>query len=492
MPRNFHSERRGCATGTRKRFAPAHGARDFSSYFSIFVYVILILAASLRADDQGTKQKAATETAKKSAAPAKKTARSQRRNFPIKQAGQQESAPSKSETGAEKEPAATYAPSDVLPPVKDPQWPAWTPTDNPARQPVVSPIGYYGLVRPPFGVAPDEYGQEYLRHVASEADLDFNDATCAQPIDIFRPDGVAPAGVIGDHTLNTLGRVMVSYRYNNMAYDGLLDGSSSISTAAALAQFPIVPISGTAQNHLFILEHAPTDDLTFQAILPIVQRRINYIDALGNRYVTDSTDISDIQLYALYVVQRTENQQIHLNLGVQAPTSVFDTIGQVPTPASPQLTYPMRIGDGTWDFLPGITYRGQSDDWTWGVQGLGIVRFGINRYGYRLGDEGNFNAWIARKLNDWASASTRLNAHVVGNIFGADERLNPFLVPSNMTSLQAGQQLNVLFGLNFVIPDGFLKGQRLGVEGGIPVYQWLEGPQLRQTYQIWTNLTLLF
>jgi hypothetical protein len=243
---------------------------------------------------------------------------------------------------------------------------------------------------------------------------------------------------------------------------------------------------------MFLLEYATSEDLTFQAVLPVTQRRIVYTDAVGNRSVADSTDISDIQLWALYVIQRSENQQIHLNMGFQAPTSVFDTPGTVPSPTSPQLTYPVRVGDGTWDFLPGITYRGQSDDWTWGLQGLGIVRFGLNRYGYRLGDEGDFNGWISRRITDSMSLSTRLNGHVWGNITGEDSRLNPNLTPTNRTNMQGGQQINILFGVNFVIPDGFLKGQRLGVEGGLPIYQWLDGPQLQQKYEIWTNLTLMF
>jgi hypothetical protein len=381
---------------------------------------------------------------------------------------------------------------EIPPPATDPPWPSWTASDNLARQPVFAPVGVYDLVRPPYGIAPDEEGQEYQRLVASEADLNFNLATCPQPIDIYRPDGIAPAGVIGDHTLNTLGRIMVSYRYNISPFDGLLNGSTSVSTASALHQFPIVPTSGTAQNHLIIMEYGATDDLTFQSILPIVERHFNYVNAAGNRYTTDVEDLSDIQLYALYVIQRSEGQQVHLNIGVQIPTGIFIEQGSTTSPTSPALTYPVRSSDGTWDFLPGITYRGQSDDWTWGVQGLGIVRFGTNKFGYRLGDEGSFNGWIARKLTDCTSISARLNGHVMGNIFGADPQLNPNVVPSNRTNLQAGQQLNILFGLNFVIPDGLLKGQRVGVEGGIPLYQWLAGPELRQSYQIWTNFTFMF
>ena len=377
-------------------------------------------------------------------------------------------------------------------PASDPEWPTWTATDDPAKQPMVRMIDEYTLIRPPFGVAPDEEGQEYQRYVASEDDLDFNEATLPMPIDIFRPDGVAPSGVIGDHTLNTLGRIMVSYRFNDIAFSGLRNGSHSVSTASALSQFPIVPTNGTAQNQLFILEYGVTDDLTIMGVLPIIQRHFNYIDASGNPYVNSITDLSDIQLSALYVLARTENQQLHLNLGMQVPTGIFIEQGSTTSPTSPALTYPVRSSDGTWDFMPGFTYRGQSRDWTWGLQAIGTFRFGINKYDYRLGNEGNFNAWLARKLTESTSVSVRLNGHIMGNIYGADPQLNPALTPSNNPMLQAYQQFNILFGVNYVVPDGLLRGQRIGVEGGLPLYQWLDGPELGTKYQLWANLTLLF
>ena len=378
---------------------------------------------------------------------------------------------------------------------QDPLWPTWKPVNDPARQPIFAPAGDYQLVRPPTGLWPEEEGQDYERIVATDSDLFFHESTCPPPIDLFRADGFAPAGVIGDHTINTGGRVIISHRFNNQAFDGLLTGAHSVSTASVLNQFQLAPTRMTGQEHLFIMEWGPTDDLTLQGILPIVLRRIDYVGRDGSLPVTDVTDLYDIQLYALYVLKRWDRQQIHLNMGVQMPLGIFDPLQSggtilVPTPTSPQLTYPVRTSDGTWDYLPGITYRGQSDRWTWGIQGLGIVRFGINRYGYRLGDEGNFNGWLSRRLTDWASASVRLNGHVWGNIFGADQRLNTALVPTNVPSLQAGQRMSILFGMNFMIPNGILRGQLLGIEGGIPIYQSLDGPQLRQRSEIWTNLTI--
>jgi hypothetical protein len=395
-------------------------------------------------------------------------------------------------TANDQTPANDQELSEIQPPAPDPAWPSWSAANDPARQPIFAPAGYYDLVRPPDGISPDELGQEYERSVADEGDLFYHQATCLPPIDLLRPDGMAPAGVFGDHTLNTGGRILLSHRFNNQAFDGMRDGTHSVSTASVLSAFPIAPTSMTSQEHFFLFEYGPTDDFTFQFIMPIVLFKINYVDRLGNRLVTDTTDLYDLQFNTMYVLWRGEHQQVHLNAGLRSPNGIYDELGQFPTPTSPLLTYPMRTSDGTWDLLPGLTYRGQSNNWTWGAQGLGTIRLGINRYGYRLGDAGNFNGWVSRKVTDWVSLSTRLNGQVWGNILGADQRLNPDLVPTNRTNMQGGQRLDILFGLNFVIPDGLLQGQRFGIEGGLPVYQNLYGPQLQETYQLWTNLTLTF
>jgi hypothetical protein len=379
----------------------------------------------------------------------------------------------------------------VYPP--NPDWPTWTPASAPSKQPIFAPVGTYDLVRPAHGILQTLDDQEYERPAASEDDLCYEEATCPPPIDIItRPDGMAPAGVFGDHTLNTGGRVLLSYRFNNTSYDGLLNGTSSVSNASVFNNFTLAPVHETAQTHYFVAEFGPTDDFTFQFILPVIDHRMEFVNAAGQHFFTDVTDLYDLQFNTMYVLWRGDRQQLHLNLGMRTPNGIFDEQGMFPTPTSPALTYPMRTSDGTWDFLPGATYRGQSDYWTWGAQVLGTKRFGKNKFDYRLGDELVLNAWAARKLTDSFSGSVRLNGDLWGNIVGADHRLNQSLVPSNVPGLQAGRLLNLLFGVNYVVPTGVLRGQRVGVEGGIPVFQSLMGPQLQQRYQIWVNVSLTY
>jgi hypothetical protein len=373
-----------------------------------------------------------------------------------------------------------------------PAWPTWTPASDPSKQPIYAPVGQYDLIRPAHGILQTLDDQEYVRPVASEEDLIYEQATCPSPIDQMRPDGMAPAGVFGDHTLNTGGRVLLSYRFNNIAYDGLLNGTHSISNATVFNNFTLAPTHATFQTHYFVAEFGPTDDFTFQFILPFIERRIEYVNKAGQQFVTDVTDPYDLQFNTMYVLWRGDRQQLHLNIGMRTPNGIFDQQGQVPTPTSPALTYPMRTSDGTWDFLPGATYRGQSNYWTWGAQVLGTKRFGMNRYDYRLGDDLQLNAWLSRKFTESLSGSVRLNGDLWGNINGADHRLNQSLVPSNDPNLQAGRLLNLLFGVNYMVPEGVLRGQRIGVEAGFPAFQSLSGPQLQQIWQIWTNVSLMY
>src|SRR5579863_902554 len=191
---------------------------------------------------------------------------------------------------------------DIHAPAADPAWPTWSAANDPAKQAIFAPAGYYDLVRPPDGISPDEEGQEYQRVVASEADLCYHEATCLPPINLLRPDGFAPVGVFGDHTLNTGGRLLLSHRFTNQAFDGMRDGTHSVSTASVLGAFPLAPTSMTSQEHFFLFEYGPTDDLTLQFIMPIVLFKINYVDRFGNRSFTDTTDLYDLQFNTMYVL----------------------------------------------------------------------------------------------------------------------------------------------------------------------------------------------
>ena len=78
------------------------------------------------------------------------------------------------------------------------------------------------------------------------------------------------------------------------------------------------------------------------------------------------------------------------------------------------------------------------------------------------------------------SFSTRLEALVVGEIDGADPNLNPMMVITADTANSGANFLNGGLGLNIYIPKGTLKNLRFGFEFATPLYQDVNGIQLKQ------------
>ncbi len=152
----------------------------------------------------------------------------------------------------------------------------------------------------------------------------------------------------------------------------------------------------------------------------------------------------------------------------------------------------MQNGSGTFDLLPGATYSGRFDVWSWGGRLGAVVRLGENDDGYTFGNVYTASVWGARRWVDWLSSSFRLIGETVGNIDGADPRLNPLQVSTADPGRRAGKFASLALGLNFLVPSGGLQGTGLSIEGIVPVYQDLDGPQLKRDYAVLVGLRKAF
>jgi hypothetical protein len=47
-----------------------------------------------------------------------------------------------------------------------------------------------------------------------------------------------------------------------------------------------------------------------------------------------------------------------------------------------------------------------------------------------------------------------------------------------------GEQIDLKFGLNLIVQTGWMRGHRLAIEGGIPLMQDLNGPQMEMDYTL--------
>jgi len=286
-----------------------------------------------------------------------------------------------------------------------------------------------------------------------------------------------PIGVMGGHT-HEKGGVMLSYRYMSMHMDDNRDGTDRLSDSEVLADFPVTPTSMDMQMHMFGAMVGVTDKLTLMAMLPYVSKSMKHLTRSGRRFTTNAEGIGDVKVSGLYKLSSADGHDFHLNLGMSLPTGSIDERDDTPAANNAKLPYPMQLGSGTYDLMPGITYLGHHHKYSWGTQAIATIRIGENDNDYALGDKFELTGWLQRKWSSAFSSSLRLNAQSWSDIDGADPDLNAAVISTADPDLRAGTRVDLLLGALYHPHHGAFKGHRLAFEIGKPVYQNLDGPQL--------------
>lgn len=309
---------------------------------------------------------------------------------------------------------------------------------------------------------------------------------------------VVQLNVLGGHT-HCAGQVMLGYDYMHTHMAGYYEGTKEVSNAKVFSEgFGVLHTSMDMDMHMFDLMYAPSDKLTLMTMLPFMQMTMNHLTSAGTHFTQSTEGIGDLDAMALWTVYGDScagGNRIVLNAGVSLPTGAIDASDHKDgNPAEPdvQLEYLMQEGSGTYDLLPGVTYLGDSDNWSWGVKTLETVRFGRNYHDYRLGNVYGGSAWAAYAFTDWFAPSLRIDGKTWENITGADPALAANPTPEGRPNLRAGSRVDLLFGLNLYVPKGLLTGNRFYIEGGLPVYQNLTGPQLGTAWMIGAGWTYAF
>ncbi|MDH3667415.1 MAG: transporter [Paracoccaceae bacterium] len=308
---------------------------------------------------------------------------------------------------------------------------------------------------------------------------------------MMRPDAAAPTGIVGGMNPRK-GRLMPSITYMHMSMEGNRDGTDGVSTSQVLAQFPVAPLSMDVDMLMAGLMYGVTDDISVMAMVPYVWKSMDHVTGMGARFTTKSQGIGDARVIAGYDIYKGGGHSLEISAGLSLPTGSTDERDDTPAGPNQVLPYPMQIGSGTFDLLPGITYMGQGGDWSWGGQAGATLRLGENDDDYAFGNVYGASIWGARRWTDWVSSSVRLSGEVTEDIDGADPRLNPLVVPTADPDLRGGKVLSLGLGLNFLVPRGPAMGTRLSVEGVVPLVQNLDGPQVERDYMVLMSLRKAF
>jgi hypothetical protein len=329
---------------------------------------------------------------------------------------------------------------------------------------------------------------------------DNGDLTGLSLQELYNLDIVQP-NVLGGHT-HPAREAMVGYDYMHMSMTGLYEGTHQVSPAQVFAQgasglnnvagtpIHVVHTSMQMDMQMVDLMYAPSDNLTLMAMLPYKTMSMNHLKSDGTTFSQSAQGVGDLEAMGLVTILgdiRKGGNRLVLNLGLSLPTgsiNVKDHADGISSAPDATLEYIMQMGSGTFDPMPGLTYLGESGKWSWGAQNMNTLRFYENDQGYRLGSEYKLSVWAAYGVTEWFAPSIRLDGRDWGEIEGQDVRLASNPTPEGRPDLRGGDRLDLLFGLNFLIPSGPLKCSRFMVEGGIPVYQNLEGPQLGTAWML--------
>lgn len=290
-------------------------------------------------------------------------------------------------------------------------------------------------------------------------------------------------GITGIHHTHEAGELMVGVSSMFMGMDGNRSGTSHRSKSQVLADYMVSPTDMDMQMTMLHLMYAPSDRVTLMAMLPYTHKSMHHVTAMAQKFRTRSEGLGDFEVTTLLSAWRNEGQRLIFTSGVSFPTGSIKEKDGTPM-GKVRLPYPMQLGSGTFDLRPGMTYLGHTLDWAWGARSAGTIRLGKNDNHYRLGNEAEVTVWGTRRVTSWLSASLRLDWSWWGNIDGADPQLNPALVPTADPNRRGGHRLDFLPGVNIFQLEGPLAGNRFTIEGGVPLYQWLYGPQLETDWML--------
>jgi len=303
-----------------------------------------------------------------------------------------------------------------------------------------------------------------------------------------RPDSHAPIGVMGDHG-HKKGEIMLSYRFMVMEMRGLQSGGSVLETTEVLKDFMMAPTQMGMQMHMFGAMFAPHNKITLMAM---ANYRLLWMEMEGahlhkegdhghpvGHHEMSSSGFGDAKLEGLLTFWQSPHVTFLGNIGVSFPTGSISKNGEDGTP----LPYPMQLGSGSFEALPGVTLFGYHDNCSYGSQLRGMFPLHRNGSDYRHGNTITATAWGARWINDWISIGSRCLFSHEEHITGSHPDLNRERSPSHRSDYRGGTTVAIAFSSNLIVPTGVLAGHRFAVEWMYPVYQNLSGIQLKNRWR---------
>jgi hypothetical protein len=287
---------------------------------------------------------------------------------------------------------------------------------------------------------------------------------------------------------------------------GNLQGQDAISDDKIYDTYLMSGNTMRMQMHMLMAMYGVTGRLTLMAMANYQSSDMTmniFSGALNNHVHNGSSSSSapdltmhtkglgDTKLTAIYKLINAEHAVVVGSLGINLPTGDFQLAGN-PHAESPtdHFPYAMQCGTGTVDLSPGITYLHTKNKFTYSGQVIVTLRPFNNSLDYSWGNEYTGNIWAAYKVVKFASASARLEGTLSDKISGYDRYLEFMHEPSSSAANYGGSRIQSYIGLNFYPGKGVLKNSKFGLEFGLPIYNNVNGIQMKSKNSLFASYTI--
>lgn len=340
------------------------------------------------------------------------------------------------------------------------------------------------------------------------AQITENGAFCKEHSCCSGGDDLTPANIMFSHVHNKK-ECMIAYKYMNMGMSGILKGTETVDKTEVFNNYLMSPDKMRMDMHMLMGMYGLTDRLTLMTMLNYNKTTMNMsmFTAAGHHHggtttTSDSTmghfmetsGVGDVKLSALYGLIKLPNHQLIVSAGVSMPVGSIKIQGADDDAMYPSRSYPysMQLGSGTFDVLPSVSYLYQKDKIAFNAQMSSVIRMGYNSVGYRLGNEMSLNTWFAYQWLPFLSSSVRVEGNIADRIGGKDPSLYIYNELSANGANYGGQKVYGAIGSVLQFKKGFLKKERLAVEYALPMYQNLNGTQMKSSYYLTASLSTAF
>ncbi|MCM8857854.1 MAG: hypothetical protein LC541_15935 [Candidatus Thiodiazotropha sp.] len=209
-----------------------------------------------------------------------------------------------------------------------------------------------------------------------------------------------PSGLFGIYAFPEKGQGVAGINYQHHEFDGLIQGSKSVSAETVVTSAPnrffgnpmqpptlrVVPESARADVIFPFANFAINDHFALVALAPLIRKETvletfsggGGINSLGTNTVT-TKGLGDIKFGTIFKAYNSDDygHNMLFDAVLSAPTGSITeedyNLTPMNTKVKTRLAYGMQLGSGTWDAVVGVVYWGKQKQWGWGAQYLATI-----------------------------------------------------------------------------------------------------------------------